>query len=61
MHSLMIDVTVYIVKKTNLKRKCQNNFARTKQVLIDGVMDKKKEKMKTIALIVRTKQMMSND
>lgn len=59
MHSLMIDVTVYIVKKTNLKRKCQNNFARTKQVLIDGVMDKKK--MKTIALIVRTKQMMSND
>lgn len=40
----MIDVTVYIVKKTNLKRKCQNNFARTKQVLIDGVMDKKKRK-----------------
>lgn len=43
MHSLMIDVTVYIVKKTNLKRKCQNNFARTKQVLIDGVMDKKRK------------------
>lgn len=43
MHSLMIDVTVYIVKKTNLKRKCQNNFARTKQVLIGGVMDKKRK------------------